>query len=472
MIWAVLQQVGGQAVNLINFLVLAAVLRPSEFGILAMASAWLAILGAFSESGFGSAVVQRADLRPEHLSTTFAITLAIGVVLCALGVALSWPAAIVFRTPELQPVMAALSLGFPIRAVGLTHAALAQRELRFRALAGRDIGSNLVGGLVGVVMALRGFGVWSLVAMTLVSAVLATVLLWRIAPWRPRVSECSLRHASELWPYSSRMLGFSLFKAAAQNADRFVIGLRLGPLEVGLYTFAWRLVVFPVSTVVGAIGQHLFSVVARAQADAAAVRRQYLYATVAATALVVPGLVAMGFLAPTLVPMFGQKWAGSIVVIQVLTVVAFAQAIFSPAGQLMKGLDRPGWLLVWSVGVTAFTSAGLYVGARWGLVGAAAGFAVVHVLGIPVILQLTRRLVPLRRGELLREWAPPLAASGFLGLILWGALRTGLASSALGAAAALGVALAGYCLVLGWLSPGIVRAVVLRMRQVTHGEAR
>ena len=218
MIWAVLQQVGGQAVNLVNFLVLAAVLRPGEFGILAMASAWLAILGAFAESGFGSAVVQRADLRPEHLSTTFAITVAIGVVLGALGVALSWPAAIVFKTRELQPVMAALSLGFPIRAVGLTHAALAQRELRFRALAGRDIASNLVGGLAGVVLALRGFGVWSLVAMTMVSAVLATVLLWRIAPWRPRLPECSLRHARELWPYSSRMLGFSLFKAAAQNA--------------------------------------------------------------------------------------------------------------------------------------------------------------------------------------------------------------------------------------------------------------
>jgi polysaccharide transporter, PST family len=468
MIWSVVQQVGGQVINLVNFLVLAAVLQPGEFGLLAMASAWLALLGAFAESGFGSAVIQRADLQPEHLSTTFAITLMLGVVLGALGVALSWPAAVVFRTPGLQPVMAALSLGFPIRAVGLTHAALAQRELRFRALAARDIASNLVGGLVGVVLALRGFGVWSLVAMTLVSAVLATALLWRVAPWRPRARECSIRHARELWPYSSRMLGFSLFKAAAQNADRFVIGLRLGPLDVGLYTFAWRLVVFPVSTVVGAIGQYLFSVVARAQADVDAVRRHYHTATLVAAALVVPGLVAAALLAPTFVPLFGTKWSGAIPVIQVLSVVAFAQAIFSPVGQLMKGLDRPGWLLGWSVGVTAFTSAGLYLGAGWGLLGATAGFALVHVAGIPIVLHLARLLVPLRGKELARQWGPPLVASAVLGLVLWGALRSGLAGSVWGGAAWLGLGLVGYGLALGRLSPDLVRTARLRLRAATQ----
>jgi O-antigen/teichoic acid export membrane protein len=472
MIWAVLQQVGGQAVNLINFLLLAAILRPGEFGVLGMAMAWLAILAAFAESGFGAAVVQRAELEPEHLTTTFGITLAIGILLGLLGAALSWPAALVFRTPELQPVMAALSLGFPIRAVSLTHAALAQRELRFRALAGRDIASSVVGGIVSVILALRGYGVWSLVALSLVSAIMDTVLLWRITTWRPRLGEWSLRHAHELWPYSSRMLGFSLFKAAAQNADRFVIGLRLGPADVGLYVFAWRVVVYPVNTVVGAIGQWLFSVLARAQADAAQVRRQYLYATAAVTALVTPGLVALALLAPTLVPLLGEKWRPAITVVQVLTVVALAQAVFSPAGQVMKGLDRPGWLLGWSIGVTAFTSLGLLVGAGWGVVGAAVGFALAHLIGIPVVIHLTRRLVTLRPTDFSRYWGPSAAASLCLGLLIWLARQTRLATTALGAVAALVLGLAGYGLALGWFSPALVRAVRYRLRQALQSQLR
>ena len=169
MIWSVVQQIGGQVATMIVYFALAALLPPRDFGLVGMAGAWLAVLNAFCETGFGAALIQREQLRGEHLSSTFAVNLAMGAALTLLGIALSYPAARFFSTPDLQPVMAVLSLAFLMRAFGLTQVALAQRELRFRALAvARRVGER-AGRVRGLALALAGYGVWSLVGMTLVN---------------------------------------------------------------------------------------------------------------------------------------------------------------------------------------------------------------------------------------------------------------------------------------------------------------
>jgi O-antigen/teichoic acid export membrane protein len=296
-----------------------------------------------------------------------------------------------------------------IRAFGLTQAALAQRELRFRALAVRDLGANVVGGAVGIGLAFGGYGVWSLVFMTLVGAVLDSALLWFLARWRPRRAEMTWAAAAELWPYSSRMLAFNLFKALAQNVDRLLIGPILGARALGLYTLAFRLVIYPVTTLVGALGAYLFPRVARAQADPDAVRSVYRAVLVGVFNLVTPGLVAGAVLAPAVVPLLGERWHDAVPIVQILAIAALCQALMAPVGQIMKGLGRPGWLVWWSVGLTAVTAVALAIGARWGLVGVTLGYAAAHLAALPVIFIIGRRLTGLRLRELLEvSWRPVL----------------------------------------------------------------
>jgi PST family polysaccharide transporter len=420
MIWSLVQQIGGQAASMAVFLVLAALLSPSDFGLLGMAGAWLAVLNAFCETGLGAALIQREHLREEHRSSTFGINVAVGAALTVLGVLLSWPAAAYFRTPALQPVMAVLSLAFLLRSFGLTQAALVQRDLHFRALALRDLTSSLVGGAIGIALALGGYGVWSLVVMTLTSALVETVLLWRVVQWRPRRLEISRQAAAELWPYSSRMLAFNLFKALAQNTDRLVIGPLLGVRALGWYTLALRLVIFPVTTLVGAVGAYLFPKVARLQRDRAAVHAVYRAVLVGTLNLLIPGLAAVAILAPTILPLLGKGWAGAIPVAQILTLAALSQALMAPVGQLMKGLGRPGWLVAWSVGLTLVTAAALGVGARWGLTGVALAYVAVHLAALPAILGIGRRLTGLGPAEVLAVTWRPAAAAAVLAATLEG----------------------------------------------------
>jgi O-antigen/teichoic acid export membrane protein len=467
MIWSVVQQIGGQIATMLVFFALAALLPPSDFGLVGMAGAWLAVLNAFGETGFGAALIQREQLRSDHLSSIFGINLVVGVALTIVGVALSWPAAALFRTPALQPVMATLSLGFLIRSFGLTQAALAQRELRFRALAVRDLVASLGGGGLGIGLALAGYGVWSLVGMTLLNAVVGTALLWRLARWRPSRLEVSRRAAAELWPYGSQILGFNLLKAVAQNTDRFIIGSVLGVHAVGVYTFASRAVLFPVTTLVGAMGAYLFPRVSRVQGDRVAVRAVYRAVVIAVLNIVLPGLAVVVVLAPVFVPLLGADWAEAVPIMQLLTVAALAQALIAPVGQLMKGLGRPQWLVRWSIGFTAVTALALWFGSAGGLPGTALAYVLVHAAALPVILLLGWRLTGVGSGDLLQiAWRPGVAtivlALGLGFLSRFTAQWSGLALSATGVLIAV-----GYLAALTRLSPEFVGLARRELRKLT-----
>jgi O-antigen/teichoic acid export membrane protein len=447
--WAVAQQAGRQSASYLVFVVLALLLTPHDFGVVSLAASWVALLSVFGELGFGAALVQRSEIRPGHLSTTFVLNLGAGAVLTLVGVAIAGPLARFFHAPEAAPVLAVLSAGFILNAPSLTQAALAQRELRFRQLALRDTASAVVGGVTGILLALAGWGVWSLVAQTLTTTVVGTALLWRLSPWRPHLSEVSLERAGELWGYSSKIFWFNVFKYFAQNCDRLLVGYLAGPVLLGVYTFAYRLVVSPVATSIGAIGNYLFPRFARLQHDRSGVREVYLRTTGAAMSVLLPVLALAVVTAPAAVPvLFGSRWAGSVILIQLFTLVAAAQLLISPAGQLMKALGRPGWMFGWSVFFTAVILLLLATGSAWGIEGIGSGLALAHIIGIGVAGTLITRLIGARWTDLGRAAIPGLAlaiGSGGIALVVLrflpapGWLRLAMAAAAGVLVTALGV---------------------------------
>ena len=419
MTWAIIQQIGGQAASYVTFLVLALLLRPEEIGVVAMANAWLAIVGGFAEAGLGAALIQREQLAPAHAHSAFALNIATGMALAVLGLLLSWPASVFFHSPEVRPVMAVLSIGFVIRSFGLTQSALLQRRLDFKALAVRDTLANAAGGVLGIALALGGAGVWSFVGMSLAVALMSVVLVWRSVDWRPRISEFSRVHALELWGYGSRVLGFNLLKAFSQNTDRLLLGHLLGPAAVGSYALAYRVVIFPVTSFASAISNHFFPHVSRIQADQDAVRLEYTrYLRIILSISLPLALAAAVAGGPLVGIVFGPKWAAAARVMPWLALVAVAWAVFSPFGQLLKGLNRPGGLIIWSASYTLVTSAALALGAAGGLEGAAAAFAAANLLLVPVAYWLGKIWVGVTPSVRIALWSPLLAATAGMAAVL------------------------------------------------------
>jgi O-antigen/teichoic acid export membrane protein len=287
--------------------------------------------------------------------------------------------------------------------------------------------------------------------MTLVNGLVATLMVWRLGRWRPRLSEVSREAVAELWPYSSRMLGFNLFKAFAQNVDRMIIGRLLGVHALGVYAFASKSVIYPVTTFVGALGAYLFPRIARLQSDAARIKAIYRAVLIAVLNVVCPLLAAVVALAPSVIPVLGEQWREAVPLIQILAIAALAQAIISPVGQVMKGLGRPGWLVAWSVGFTLVTGVALWIGAAGGLRGASTAYVAAHALALPTSLLIGWRLTGIGATGLIGIAWRPVAAAAALGL-------------ALGAAAQYAAAWSRPSLVVGAMALGMLYfAVVARL---------
>ncbi len=358
-----------------------------------------------------------------HLSSTFFLNTGIGLLITLLGMAASWPLSRVLGAPEVQPVMLALSLGFLINSVGLTHMALAYRELRFKELAIRDLIATLLGGAVGVAAAWRGYGVWSLVAQTLATSATASTLLWAMLRWRPLRADVSRAALTELWGYSSKLFAFNLVKYLTQNLDKLLVSVLAGPVVLGLYNLAQKITLIPVQNFAGAVGNWLFPRLARFQGDRARTRATYFQTSAMLALAIFPALAVLAVVAKPAIPLvLGAKWEPAAAIVPLFALVAAAVTLMSLSGPLFKALDRPGWLFNWAIFFSLVVAAALAVGSHWGLVGLVAGLAAAYLLGLAVLDNATRRLLDVAVGDWLRTAAPALgfaaAAGGSASLVL------------------------------------------------------
>ncbi len=398
MFWSLIQTCGRLGTGFIVFLVLATLLEPEDFGLLGMALAVTSFVQAFSEVGFGPALIQRQNLRTTHISSVFIFNIFLGTLLTVFGMVLALPGAWLFDIAELRPLIATLSLGFLVNAFSLTHTAIALRKMRFKALAMRDIVASITGGLVGITMAYGGYGVWSLVAYSLVTGVVSAVLVWFMIKVNISPREASVGALKELWSYSSSIFGFNVIKYFAHNTDKLLIGYLLGSFALGLYTFAFKVVVFPVGLFVGAIGRYIFPKYSKLQDQVEAIEESYGFILKIINTAIFPLLVLIVVGSPFFVPyVWGDKWSEAVPVMQILALLAFVQSIISPVGQVMKALGRPQWLLRWSLYITLVVMIFIWYGAIiYGLEGATWGITLAYVTGVPVNLYILKRLIGLR----------------------------------------------------------------------------
>ena len=439
--WSLVQQLGRVGFGAVFYLGISRVVGPSEVGRVAAAGAVLNLLGVFSDMGFGAALVQRADIDVRHVDTVFALNVAAAVVLCAAGVAASWPASMFMRVPSAQPILAALSLNFLLTGVSAALAAVAVREMRFRMLALRDMPAVLVGGVAGLVVALRGGGAWALVAQTLVTESTAAALLWRASARRPRLRGYTPAVVPELWRFSSRLLASNVFKYFVQNLDAVVIGRLFGPAALGRYVLVYRVVLRPVAAATAGVGSALFPAAARAQHDPAAVARQYARAWAGLNyCCLLPAVVLGVWGGAAATAALGPAWHGLDYVFATVCVMTVAHPPIAPLGQVMKGLGRPGWLLWWSAFFALLSLVGIVAGAWGGFRTALAGLAAANVVSVGGSLVALSRLLPGRVASVLRAVLPSYAAvAAFAAALLLPRVTglSGLAAAAVGLVAAL-----------------------------------
>lgn len=418
--WTAAGNWGYQLATLVVFSMLANLLTPEAFGLVALASVFIAALKLVQEQGMADALVQRENLEPEHLDTAFWISVGLSVSLAAVLTVCSSLIAELVNEPDVAPILAWLSVSLILSGLSSVQRAILTRDLRFASLTLRTLSAVIVGGVVGVVAAIAGFGVWALVAQLILFELVGVIALWTASDWRPSL-RFSRAHFRELFSFGSSVLGFKLLRFADRRVDNLMVGSLLGATALGFYVVAYRLLNLIINITTSVIGSVAFPVFSRIQSEPEQVRKAYYKAVRQISVISFPAFIGILVVAPQVTRLiFGSQWDASIPVMQVLAIAGLAQSVLFVNGVVLKSLGRPGWrLVIMAVSVTLLVVA-FAVAVQWGIVAVAWALVAVTFGMAPVWLVATNRLVGLSFRRYLAQVGPPFIASLMMAGLLLG----------------------------------------------------
>ncbi|USC16809.1 MULTISPECIES: lipopolysaccharide biosynthesis protein [Rhodococcus] len=392
--WSGISVIGREVSRAGFTIVLARLIGPEAFGIVAQALVYIGIVALLLDQGFSSALIQRERIEPDMPGAVVTVNLAVGGALTALTCAVASTWASFMHSPELTLVLVALSPSLLIRAASITPRALLQRDMRFREIGLADITAAMVGGLAGLGVALAGGSYWGLVAQIVTTD--SVLLLMLLAAGAGRSPNLRLRHLRDIAAFSWRAFTAGLLiNSVSRNIDNLLVGRFQGPQALAFYGLAYRLLLLPVQLACTTVGAVLFPAFARLAHDLDALRRELARATRANAVLALPVMATAAVAAPQFMALlFGSQWEPAIPIIQVLAMAGAIQAIYQPStAPLMLGLGHAGLNLRYAWLTTVVSTTGIVAGLPFGPFGVAVGYSLATGLLVPVEWLIRRRLL-------------------------------------------------------------------------------
>ncbi len=370
----------GQAVNfslrLSSLIILARLLDPKDFGLVAMVTVVTGVYGMFVSAGLSAATVQRDNVVDAQISTLFWINLMVGALLAALCMATA-PALVAFyREPRLFWVTQAMGLGFFFNAAGVQHIALLQRQLRYVTLAVIDAVSQVSSIAVGVGLALAGFGYWALVGTAIMVPITSTCCAWVSMAWIPGRPRWNVGIRSMLF-FGGTITLNGLVVYAAYNFEKVLLGRFWGADSLGIYGRAYQLTRVPVDFFNGAIGGVTFSALSRLQGDPARLKNYFLKGYSLAISFSLPATLYCALFANDIVRLLlGPNWIGAGIILRLLAPTVLIFAMINPLAWLLLSIGRQGRSLKIGLVIAPLIMTAYVIGLPHGPTGVAIAYSV------------------------------------------------------------------------------------------------
>lgn len=421
MAWSMAATFGSRFISLAALVVLARLLAPAEFGLLAFALVFLGYLETVGDLGTGAALVYWSRRWRDVAQLTFLANLVMGVVWMGVAIVSAPAVASFFGSAEGEQILRALAFVMPLKALSTTHDALLQRELRFRTRMVPEVVLIATKSLVSIVLAFMGFGVWSLVWGQLAGQALGTVLFWALEPWRPG-AYLPRNLIRPVFRYGRGIVAVNVLAAVVHHVDLVIVGRVFGVTVLGLYQMAYRVPDLAVTLLVRITSKVLFPALSRLQGVGGQLRDMYLPALRYLSILTVPATLGLMMLAePIVLTLFGAQWGASVPILRVIALYTGLKALGSHVGDLLKAVGRPGLLALLGTGRAVVLVPALMAAATRSPLAVAGALTAVTSVSTVVNLAVACHLMGVSWREILNALRPSLAASGPLlaFLLLW-----------------------------------------------------
>lgn len=416
--WSGIQNWGSQAGSFIVFLILARLLTPEAFGLVALANIFINFMQFFVDQGFAQALIQKQEIEDKHINTAFWTQFFIG---CLLTIATFTNADILargFNQPKLSPLLQALCFLFIVTAFSQTQIALLKRSFDFKSLAVRSLLATIIAGIVGIIMAFWGYGVWSLVGQQLTYDTVSAIALWKASSWRPKW-QFSRQYLSELFSFSLHLLGFNLTDFFNRRTDNLLVGYFLGEVALGYYAISHRILQVMTQLLIGTLNQVFLPTFSRLQDDYQRFLEAFYQATQFTSLIAFPVFCAVIILSPELViTLFGEKWSASIPIMQILAFTGILRAISFFQRSAFVAMGQP--LIQFKLGLlnAIFNLIACLIAVRWGILAVAVAYVISDYLVFPIGQWLLSKLIQISWKTYLDKFLAPVICTSVMVLTL------------------------------------------------------
>jgi O-antigen/teichoic acid export membrane protein len=417
--WTSLEVFLRQGLQLLVAIILARLLGPDDFGTIATIYIFTSIATAFMDGGLSTSLIQNQKITIVDESTVFWFNLGIGGLMSLVLWFIARPISEFYVLPILLPLTKVLAFNVFLSSVGAIHNTILIKQLRSQVLMTVGIFSTMASGVIAIVMAWEGFGVWALAAQTISATTISAIMLWSLSKWRPYFV-FSLKSAKKLLGFGSYMLAATLLDNLYGRLCLLMIGKLYGVRELGLYNRAEStsgLTSQFLSPIISRIALSTFSIAAY---DKVQLRNQMQYAIRGSMLLNIPAMLGMAAIAePLIYVLFGEKWIGATLVTQVL---CFA-GLLSPLHQLnLNVLMAQGhsklffWLDVVKkiIGITL-----LLIGSKFGVMGVAWSLLISGFIAYLINTFYTKKFIDYGAFSQIRDFLPVLIISLIMSLIVY-----------------------------------------------------
>lgn len=400
--------------------ILARLLTPKDFGLIAMVVVFTEFLRLFRDFGLSAALIQRGKLTEKHLSSMFWINILTGFILTLILSACAPIIANFYNEDRLILITIILASTFFISSFGIVQNALFMKELNHKYIAIIWTFTTIISGALAIVLAFTGFGIWSLVYQQVISSLILGFLPWFFCRWKPKFL-FSWREVKELLGFGLNLTGFNFVNYFSRNLDNLFIGKFLGSISLGFYNFAYQVMMFPLDNISFTIGEVMFPSLSIIKKDKNKVRYAYLKATRYIAVITFPLMIGLLALAPQFVRVFfGPQWERSIFIIQIFAIIGLIQSIETTTGWIFQSQGHTRIMLWWGIFSSVISTAAFFIGLRWDIEGVATAYAITVLLLMYPCFFIAFRLIDLKFGNFIKQFKFIFLASTIMGGIIFG----------------------------------------------------
>ncbi len=345
LLWRLFERWGGQILTFIVSIILARLLDPTVYGTIALVTVFTAILEVFVHSGLGNALIQKKDVDDVDFSTVFYFNIAMCTVLYLILFAFAPIIANFYEDASLSPVIRIVGLTLLFSGVTNIQNAYISKKMQFKKFFFSAMSANIISAIIGITMAYMGFGVWALVAQSLISQVVAALILWLISKWRP-IKAFSLKRLKGLFSYGWKLLVSSLLEKVYGESRSLIIGKRYSAQQLAYYNKGSAFPNIIVNNVNSSINSVLFPVLSEEQDDRARVKAMTRRAIRTSAYIMAPLMIGLAICSERVILLLlTEKWLSCALFMQIFCVCYLFYPIHTANLNAIKAMGRSDYFL-------------------------------------------------------------------------------------------------------------------------------